>query len=99
MPASPPSPSLGQRIMARLTAGSIAGAIAVAALGFSLLFASSDRMQAARESEQASAIEAEDREFCSRLGIEPHAQLYPECRAGLREIRTRHQLRSADLFY
>ena len=95
MPASPPSPPLGQRIGARLTAG----AIAIAALGFSLLSASSDRMQAARESERASASEAEDREFCSKPSIGPHMQLYPECRAGLREIRTRHQLRSADLFY
>ena len=92
------APSPRQRVIARIPRASIAAVLA-AAVGFGLLFVSSDRMQSVRAAERARAVEADDREFCSKLGIQPHARLYKECRAGLHEIRLRHQQRTADLFY
>jgi hypothetical protein len=93
------APSPRQRVIARLPRASIAAVLAAAAVVFGLLFVSSDRMQSVRQAERARAVEADDREFCSKLGIQPHAPLYPECRAGLHKIRLRHQQRTADIFY
>jgi hypothetical protein len=94
VPAKFLAPRPRQRVIARSR-----GVLAAAAVVFGLLLVSSDRMQAVRAAERARAIEADDRAFCSKLGIQSHAPLYPECRAGLREIRLRHQQRTADFFY
>ena len=99
MPTSPLSPSLWQHVIARLPRASITAVLVVAALVSGLLLASSDRMQGIRAAEGARAVEAEDREFCSRLGIQSHTRLYPECQVGLHDVRLRHQQNTADFFH
>ena len=98
MPTPTPSPSPGQRSFARLSRALMI-ATAVAGLMAGLLFFVGERMQAEQERRRAAVVEGDDREFCSKLGIEPLTRLYPECRAGLREIRLRHEQRSADFFH
>ena len=44
-------------------------------------------------------IGAEDQAFCSRFGVGPETARYTDCVAALRDVRSRHDQRRADLFY
>ena len=57
------------------------------------------RIQAALDAKRASATDAEDRAFCSKLGAGPESGRYPECVSALNDIRSSHTQRSADLFF
>jgi hypothetical protein len=72
---------------------------AAAAIGCGLVVAKRLGGHAAQDAARDIAIEADDRSFCSRFGAGPDTARYPECRAGLNEIRQRHQQRSADFFF
>ena len=72
---------------------------AAAAIGGSLVVAKRLGGVAAQDAARDIAIEADDRSFCSRLGAGPDTARYPECRAGLKDIRLRHQQLSADFFF
>jgi hypothetical protein len=52
------------------------------------------QIRAASDAEDARLLEEENRTFCSRLGVGPETSRYPECAAGLMEIRERHLQRN-----
>jgi len=57
------------------------------------------QIRAAVEAEKARAIGEDDRAFCTKFGIGPETTRYAECAAALRDIRSRHDQRSANLFF
>jgi hypothetical protein len=57
------------------------------------------QIRAAVEAEKARANGEDDRAFCTKFGIGPETTRYEECAAALRDVRSRHDQRSADLFF
>ena len=51
------------------------------------------------QAERARAVAEEDRAFCTKFAVGPQAPRYEECTAALRDVRVRHDQRSADAFF
>jgi hypothetical protein len=87
------------RVTAWLSRGLLTVYLASLVTVCGLLIIYGPQIRAAIEAEKARAIGEDDRAFCAKFGIGPETTRYAECAAALRDVRSRHDQRSADLFF
>jgi hypothetical protein len=64
-----------------------------------LAFVYGPQIHAAHEAQKGQAIDEENQAFCSRFGVGPGTTRFAECVTALRDVRVRHDERSAPLFF
>ncbi len=68
-----------------------------AVCGFLVIYG--PQVRAAVQAERVRAVAEEDRAFCTKFAAGPQTPRYEECTAALRDVRARHDQRSADAFF
>jgi hypothetical protein len=79
--------------------GVLAAYLVALAAACGLAFAYGPQIHAANEAQKARAIDEENQAFCSRFGVGPGTTRFAECATALRDVRVRHDERSAPLFF
>ena len=79
--------------------GVLAAYLVALAAACSLAFAYGSQIHAAHEAQKGRAIDEENQTFCGRFGVGPGTPRFAECVTALRDVRVRHDERSAPLLF